>query len=137
MDLNGGFWNTKALCSPLPMNLFLGTSDFIMMVSCNPEESCLCVDLKSPCHCLVETVNPSLCCLHSHKLTPVSFFFTSISIGKPFKLSNSAEEVATFFAKMLDHEYTTKDAFRKNFFKDWRKVLAFKVMVRGVKTGCS
>lgn len=38
------------------------------------------------------------------------------------KLSASAEEVATFFAKMLDHEYTTKDIFRKNFFKDWRKV---------------
>ncbi|XP_062314402.1 DNA topoisomerase 1 [Osmerus eperlanus] len=41
--------------------------------------------------------------------------------GKPFKLSPSAEEVATFFAKMLDHEYTTKDIFRKNFYKDWRK----------------
>ncbi|KAJ8412242.1 hypothetical protein AAFF_G00145090 [Aldrovandia affinis] len=41
--------------------------------------------------------------------------------GKPFKLSEKAEEVATFFAKMLDHEYTTKDIFRKNFFKDWRK----------------
>lgn len=38
------------------------------------------------------------------------------------KLSPGAEEVATFFAKMLDHEYTTKDIFRKNFFKDWRKV---------------
>lgn len=38
------------------------------------------------------------------------------------KLSPEAEEVATFFAKMLDHDYTTKDAFRKNFFKDWRKV---------------
>lgn len=38
------------------------------------------------------------------------------------KLSPEAEEVATFFAKMLDHEYTTKDIFRKNFFKDWRKV---------------
>lgn len=37
-------------------------------------------------------------------------------------LSADAEEVATFFAKMLDHEYTTKDVFRKNFFKDWRKV---------------
>lgn len=37
-------------------------------------------------------------------------------------LSAGAEEVATFFAKMLDHEYTTKDVFRKNFFKDWRKV---------------
>ncbi|KAJ8361296.1 hypothetical protein SKAU_G00178210 [Synaphobranchus kaupii] len=41
--------------------------------------------------------------------------------GKPFKLSAKAEEVATFFAKMLDHEYTTKDIFRKNFFKDWRR----------------
>lgn len=39
-------------------------------------------------------------------------------------LSADAEEVATFFAKMLDHEYTTKDVFRKNFFKDWRKVLS-------------
>ncbi|MCJ8741348.1 hypothetical protein PDJAM_G00069600, partial [Pangasius djambal] len=41
--------------------------------------------------------------------------------GKAMKLSEAAEEVATFFAKMLDHEYTTKDIFRKNFFKDWRK----------------
>lgn len=38
------------------------------------------------------------------------------------KLSPEAEEVATFFGKMLEHEYTTKDIFRKNFFKDWRKV---------------
>ncbi|XP_044152428.1 DNA topoisomerase 1 [Bufo gargarizans] len=41
--------------------------------------------------------------------------------GKTVKLSPKAEEVATFFAKMLDHEYTTKDIFRKNFFKDWKK----------------
>ncbi|XP_062318852.1 DNA topoisomerase I, like isoform X2 [Osmerus eperlanus] len=41
--------------------------------------------------------------------------------GKHMKLKPEAEEVATFFAKMLDHEYTTKDIFRKNFFKDWRK----------------
>uniref|UniRef100_A0A3Q0RUT2 DNA topoisomerase I n=1 Tax=Amphilophus citrinellus TaxID=61819 RepID=A0A3Q0RUT2_AMPCI len=41
--------------------------------------------------------------------------------GKHMKLSPGAEEVATFFAKMLEHEYTTKDIFRKNFFKDWRK----------------
>ncbi|KAJ3586603.1 hypothetical protein NHX12_012999 [Muraenolepis orangiensis] len=44
--------------------------------------------------------------------------------GKHMKLSQPAEEVATFFAKMLDHEYTTKDVFRKNFFKDWRKEMA-------------
>uniref|UniRef100_A0A668AB20 DNA topoisomerase I n=1 Tax=Myripristis murdjan TaxID=586833 RepID=A0A668AB20_9TELE len=47
----------------------------------------------------------------------VRFFYD----GKNMKLSAPAEEVATFFAKMLDHEYTTKDIFRKNFFKDWRK----------------
>lgn len=47
-------------------------------------------------------------------------------LGKHMKLSPEAEEVATFFAKMLDHEYTTKDIFRKNFFKDWRKVWAKK-----------
>ncbi|XP_030588490.1 DNA topoisomerase 1 [Archocentrus centrarchus] len=50
-------------------------------------------------------------------LDKVKFYYD----GKPMKLSAPAEEVATFFAKMLDHEYTTKDIFRKNFFKDWRK----------------
>ncbi|KAF5917541.1 hypothetical protein HPG69_017433 [Diceros bicornis minor] len=48
-------------------------------------------------------------------------FSTSLQSGKVMKLSPKAEEVATFFAKMLDHEYTTKEIFRKNFFKDWRK----------------
>ncbi|XGW19793.1 hypothetical protein V3C99_003547 [Haemonchus contortus] len=43
--------------------------------------------------------------------------------GKVVLLSEEAEEVATFYAKMLDHEYTTKDAFNKNFFRDWRKVM--------------
>ncbi|KAL6478959.1 hypothetical protein MHYP_G00123920 [Metynnis hypsauchen] len=41
--------------------------------------------------------------------------------GKAVKLSLAAEEVALFFAQMLDHEYTTKEVFRNNFFKDWRK----------------
>ncbi|XP_072551927.1 DNA topoisomerase I, mitochondrial [Salminus brasiliensis] len=41
--------------------------------------------------------------------------------GKAVKLSLAAEEVALFFAQMLDHEYTTKEVFRDNFFKDWRK----------------
>ena len=38
------------------------------------------------------------------------------------KLSLETEEVATFYGRMLDHDYTTKDVFNKNFFKDWRKV---------------
>jgi hypothetical protein len=37
-------------------------------------------------------------------------------------LSEKAEEAAGFFAKMLDHEYTSKDVFCDNFFHDWRKV---------------
>uniref|UniRef100_A0A2K6BM57 DNA topoisomerase n=1 Tax=Macaca nemestrina TaxID=9545 RepID=A0A2K6BM57_MACNE len=37
------------------------------------------------------------------------------------RLSVKAEEVATFYGRMLDHEYTTKEVFRKNFFNDWRK----------------
>jgi len=41
-------------------------------------------------------------------------------------LSPSAEEVATFYAKMLDHDYTSKPIFNQNFFRDWRKVFSFK-----------
>ncbi|KAJ8281210.1 hypothetical protein GJAV_G00064860 [Gymnothorax javanicus] len=47
----------------------------------------------------------------------VKFYYN----GKAVKLSLAAEEVALFFAQMLDHEYTTKEIFRNNFFKDWRK----------------
>ncbi|XP_038149908.1 DNA topoisomerase I, mitochondrial isoform X1 [Cyprinodon tularosa] len=47
----------------------------------------------------------------------VNFFYK----GEKVKLSPAAEEVAVFFAQMLDHEYTTKKVFRENFFKDWRK----------------
>ncbi|XP_048745493.2 DNA topoisomerase I, mitochondrial-like [Ostrea edulis] len=46
--------------------------------------------------------------------------------GKVFKLSESAEEVATFYAKMLEHDYTTKDVFNSNFLKDWRKTMTSK-----------
>lgn len=45
------------------------------------------------------------------------------------KLSAPAEEVATFFSKMLDHEYSTKEIFRKNFFKDWRKVRRLSIKI--------
>ena len=37
------------------------------------------------------------------------------------ELSELAEEVATFYAKMLEHDYTKKEIFNKNFFEDWRK----------------
>ncbi|BES88947.1 TOPEUc [Nesidiocoris tenuis] len=46
--------------------------------------------------------------------------------GKEMKLSEETEEVATFYGRMLDHDYTSKEAFNKNFFKDWRKVMTNK-----------
>ena len=42
------------------------------------------------------------------------------------RLSEEAEECATFYGKMLDHDYTTKEVFNKNFFKDWRKSMTEK-----------
>ncbi|TKS73123.1 DNA topoisomerase 1 [Collichthys lucidus] len=54
----------------------------------------------------------------------VNFYYggqLNVRKGKKVKLSVTAEEVALFFAQMLDHEYTTKKVFRENFFKDWRK----------------
>ncbi|KAG8134031.1 hypothetical protein E2320_011772 [Naja naja] len=45
----------------------------------------------------------------------VKFYYN----GRPMKLSRAAEEVATFFAKMLDHDYARKKIFRDNFFCDW------------------
>ncbi|KAJ8370515.1 hypothetical protein SKAU_G00105430 [Synaphobranchus kaupii] len=44
--------------------------------------------------------------------------------GKPaMEMGNQrgAEEVAFFYAQMLDHEYTTKEVFRNNVLKDWRR----------------
>ncbi|XP_058030357.1 DNA topoisomerase I, mitochondrial isoform X1 [Ahaetulla prasina] len=39
------------------------------------------------------------------------------------KLSRATEEVATFFAKMLDHDFARKKIFRDNFFCDWLQVM--------------
>nr|CAD7460203.1 unnamed protein product [Timema tahoe] len=52
----------------------------------------------------------------------VKFFYD----GKEMRLCESSEEVATFYARMLDHDYTTKEAFNKNFFKDWRHSMSDK-----------
>lgn len=46
--------------------------------------------------------------------------------GKRMKLSEDAEEVAGFYARMLEHDYTAKSAFNDNFFKDWRKTMTKK-----------
>ncbi|XP_075992528.1 DNA topoisomerase 1 isoform X2 [Anticarsia gemmatalis] len=49
----------------------------------------------------------------------VRFFYD----GKEMRLSQDAEEVAGFYARMLDHDYTTKSTFNNNFFADWHKVM--------------
>ncbi|XP_074644312.1 DNA topoisomerase I, mitochondrial-like [Tubulanus polymorphus] len=49
----------------------------------------------------------------------VHFFYN----GKKMRLQPETEEVATFYGRMIDHDYTTKDVFNKNFMKDWRKVM--------------
>lgn len=46
--------------------------------------------------------------------------------GHEMELSQNAEEAAGFFAKMLDHDYTSKDVFCDNFFQDWRKEMTAK-----------
>ena len=48
----------------------------------------------------------------------VKFFYE----GKHMVLSNVAEEVAGFYARMIEHDYTTKKVFNSNFLKDWRRV---------------
>jgi DNA topoisomerase-1 len=55
--------------------------------------------------------------------------------GKEMKLSQDAEEVATFYAKMLGHDYTVKDSFNSNFMHDWRKSMTEKE--RGIITDLS
>ncbi|XP_012286815.1 DNA topoisomerase I, mitochondrial [Orussus abietinus] len=49
----------------------------------------------------------------------VKFYYN----GKEMKLTQDTEEVATFYARMLDHDYTTKKVFNDNFFHDWREVM--------------
>lgn len=41
--------------------------------------------------------------------------------GKIIKLSEPAEEVAIFYASMIDHDYTKKALFNTNFFNDWKQ----------------
>ena len=51
------------------------------------------------------------------------------------KLSEKAEEVAGFYARMLDHEYTTREVFNKNFFNDWRGVCTSSVNLEARRSG--
>lgn len=41
--------------------------------------------------------------------------------GKKMKLSEDTEEIAGFYARMIEHDYAGKKVFNDNFFKDWRR----------------
>ncbi|KAI9489240.1 hypothetical protein BDB00DRAFT_844483 [Zychaea mexicana] len=43
--------------------------------------------------------------------------------GKPITLSPEAEEVASFFAALLESDHAKNPTFQKNFFRDWQDVL--------------
>eukprot|EP00794_Sanderia_malayensis_P018831 gene18831-20727_t len=57
--------------------------------------------------------------LYERLPSDVHFFYD----GKSVTLSDNAEEVAGFYARMIEHEYAQKDIFNNNFFEDWRKVM--------------
>lgn len=42
---------------------------------------------------------------------------------RALKLSRGAEEVATFYAKMIDTSFVKKSRFNANFFDDWKKFM--------------
>jgi len=44
------------------------------------------------------------------------------------KLTEATEEVATFYGKMLDHDYTTKEAFRKVMTEKEKDVIRYGVL---------
>lgn len=43
--------------------------------------------------------------------------------GTPISLSPEAEEVASFYAALLETRHVENHVFRENFFNDWKEVL--------------
>ncbi|KAH6943340.1 hypothetical protein HPB50_020210 [Hyalomma asiaticum] len=58
---------------------------------------------------------------HPYERLPrsVHFYYNSV----PVRLSANAEEVAGFYARMLERGYTSKTTFNENFFRDWRQCM--------------
>lgn len=52
--------------------------------------------------------------------------------GKPISLSPEAEEVASFFAALLETDHGRNPVFQKNFFDDWQTVLKKDPRVRAI-----
>lgn len=101
MVRSGKVLSIKGLSSHQNMNLYHAMCHFYMMVS------------------VYSTILYGRLFICPKLIAIVLFCFF---VGKPLQLSLVAEEVATFYAKMLDHEYTAKEAFQSNFFTDWREV---------------
>ena len=57
-----------------------------------------------------------------HTLQTLTDEFIS-SVGKPVKLDPEAEEVASFFAALLETDYVNNPVFVKNFFDSWIHVM--------------
>lgn len=52
--------------------------------------------------------------------------------GEKINLRPDAEELATLYARYTDTEYITNKTFRKNFWKDWKKVLGSNHMIKDI-----
>ncbi len=70
----------------------------------------------------LEHRGPYFAPLYERLPSHVRFFYD----GQRMKLTEATEEVATFYGRMLDQDYTSKEVFNKNFFKDWREVMSEK-----------
>ena len=44
-------------------------------------------------------------------------------LGKEVDLPPASEEVASFYAAMIETDHAQDNTFNKNFFEDWKKVL--------------
>ena len=67
----------------------------------------------------LEHKGPQFAPLYERLPKSVKFYYD----GRHVELSENAEEIAGFYARMLDNDYTTKEVFNTNFFKDWRNFM--------------
>ncbi|KAG8830072.1 DNA topoisomerase 1 [Serendipita sp. 399] len=65
--------------------------------------------------------------------TPLPSHVKMLYDGKLVDLPPESEEVAGFFAAMLDTDHAQNDVFRANFFKDWQETLSEYPPRNGIK----
>lgn len=82
--------------------------------------------LNGGCHDCVESRKRWNTFEHNGVLFPPDYITHGVKIkydGVEVTLSPEQEEAATFYAVMLDTDYASKPAFRKNFWEDFRALL--------------